>query len=413
MTDPIMVIGSVFFSVLFAFLVFLFVVFCIAVFKKKPAYKKFFPEIAVLIPTYNEEKNIVSCLEAVFASDYPADKMSVYVVDDGSTDDTIALAKRYSITLLTQKHKGKTVALNYGVSKSKAPIIVTIDCDTFITPSFIREIVLPFQDPLVGATSGAVCVQNTESIMGRFQNIEYHYNNLIRQSFSSVFSTGVWFFGCLACYRRTILEEVGHFKTDTMCEDMDIALEIKKAGYKTINTPAAIGYTVVPVSFVALFWQRSRWWVGGLQSLIKHKTMFSHKSNAAILFLFVNHFWWAFYAFLSLPLFIYQIHYWLPPGASVFELAGYFFRWFSLSGPIYVLYMIPEWGLSVLNIFGVLSGILSAIMILSAILLYKDRFSVSNLLVIFFYFPYTIILNLVVAGSVIRSLGSKNKYFIK
>ena len=91
----------------------------------------------------------------------------------------------------------------------------------------------------------------------------------------------------------------------------------------------------------------------------------------------------------------------------------YFFRWFSLLGPVYVLYKIPEWGINYWAIFGVLSGIISTIMIIIALRLFKDTSTIRNIAAVFFYFPYTILLNIIIAFSIIRYHLSPQRYFVR
>ncbi len=244
-----------------------------------------------------------------------------------------------------------------------------------------------------------------------FQNIEYHYNNLIRKSFSVLFNNGIWFYGAFACYRKDILKKIGYFKKDSMTEDADIALEIYSAGYKTINVHDAFGYVLVPSTFRAFIKQRTRWWAGVLQALKKNKNLFSRKSSPSILFLFINQYWWSFYAIVSFPIILYQFSYWLP-NISFFPIFGYTFRWFSLLGPFYVLYNIPEGWLSIYNIFGVFSGIISALLITKSLYIFKERLHLKNLIGIFFYFPYTIILNTIIVISLLSMVLFRKKYFI-
>ncbi|MEK6891702.1 MAG: glycosyltransferase family 2 protein [Nanoarchaeota archaeon] len=414
MKDLIMLISSVLFGILFVFLVFIFSVFVISRFFKHKI-KKFEPNVSVVIPAYNEEKNIEDCLDSVFNSDYPKDKMKVIVVDDGSKDKTLRLLRKYKkIKILKQNHLGKVEALNLGARNSSYDFIFTVDADTTLDKNCIRELLIPLADEKVGATTGNNNVKNKKSIASTFQNVEYHFNNLIANSFSTVFNNGIWFTGSLACYRRTTLKKIGHFKKDTLTEDQDIALEMRRAGYKTLNSPRAFGYTVVPDNFKDLYKQRSRWWIGTLQSMVKNKKLFSRKSSPSIIFFYISQFWWSFYAFLSLPLVIYLVNYWLPyNNQSFYAVFSYFFKWFSLLGPIYVIYRIPDSGISVYSIFGVLSGLMTTILSISALKIFKDRITLKNVLAIFFYFPYTIVLNIIILVSLLRNRFWTKSYYLK
>lgn len=414
MKDLIMTLCGILFMILFAFLTFVFVVFLVSRFKKKE-YSHFQPKVSIIIPTYNEEKNIKACLDSIQDSNYPKEKIQTIVVDDGSKDNTISIVKQFKqVKLLKQNHQGKSEALNLGTKNAKHGFILTIDADTTIDNNCIKEIVKPLADKKVGATTGVSTVKNNKNIIGLFQNIEYHYNNLIRHSFTKMFNNGIWFFGALACYRKSTLKKISFFKKDTLTEDMDTSLEIKKAGYTTINVHNAIGCTIAPTTLKELYHQRARWWIGVLQSLVKNKKLFSYKSSPAILFLFINQFWWTFYSFLSLPAIAYQVNYWLPYNTGSFlALSGYLFRWFSLLGPIYVIYKIPVWGISYYSFFGVLSGIISAFLIIAAIKIFKDKLHLKNIFAIFFYFPYTIVLNIIILISLLRFRFWKNKFFIR
>jgi len=414
MSDILMLLCGLLFLILFIFLFFIFIIFLISKFKNK-TFTDFQPNLSIIIPAYNEEKNIQNCLDSIKNSDYSKNKIETIIVDDGSTDKTRKVVENNrDVILLKQNHLGKTEALNLGILKSSYDFVVTIDADCTIDKDFIKEIIKPFQDKKVGAITGTMKIKNNNSFISIFQNIEYHHNNLIRNSFSKVFDTSIWFFGALACYRKDALKEIDFFKKDTASEDVDAAMEIKRKNYKIIHTDMAIGYTTAQNNLKGLFRQRSRWWTGGTQALFKNKDMFSFKQNPSILFLFINQFFWSFYAFISLPVIMYQINYWMPYNSQNFmSVFSYLFRWFSLLGPISVIYKIPEWGLSFYSFFGVLSGILTTIMIISAIRIFKDKLNFKNALAIFFYFPYTIILNTIIILSILRIKTWKKIYFIR
>ena len=414
MKDTIMLLSSVLFGILFSFLTFIFLIFVISLFFRRKS-RDFEPEVSVVIPAYNEEKNIKGCLDSVFSSGYGKNRIEVIVVDDGSTDKTLEILKKYkNIKVLKQNHLGKVEALNLGALNSSHEFILTLDADTTLDRNCVRELLKPFAEKNTGATTGNNNVKNKKSIISAFQNVEYHFSNLIRNSFSTVFNNGIWFSGSLACYRKSALQKIGNFKKDTLAEDQDIALEMRKAGYKTINTSKAFGYTIVPSKVRDLYKQRMRWWIGTLQSIVKNKELFSRKASPSILFLYINQFWWSFYAFLSLPLIIYQINYWMPYNShSIYSMMGYLFRWFSLLGPVYVLYRIPDFGISIYSIFGVLSGVMTTVLSIAALHMFRDKVNFKNIFAIFFYFPYTIVLNMIILISLLRHRFWEKSFYIK
>jgi cellulose synthase/poly-beta-1,6-N-acetylglucosamine synthase-like glycosyltransferase len=416
-------IGIGVFAVLFVYIFFVFIITIIGLFKKDE-YIEYEPEVSVIVPCYNEQDNISECLDAVYSLDYPKEKLEVIIVDDGSSDSTVRVIEYYSKThkeakrmiLLKGNHEGKSASLNLGIKKASNEIILTLDADTIVEKESLKRLVRPFSDKKVGATNGSFIPSNKGSLLGIFQNIEYSYYNLVKKNFSSIFNNGIWFFGAFTCYRKEALKKIGFFKKDSMTEDMDASLEMYSKKYRLINVYDAIGYTIVPSGLISFFRQRTRWWIGGLQAMNKNLHILSERPGFSELFVFLNQYWWSVFSVLFFPLTIYQIFYWMPHGTGIMDLSMYLFRWFSLSGPVYVIYKIPDWGMSFYSIFGVLSGIISSIVIIIALLTSKARSRINDLLGIilgiFFYFPYTIILNAVTVASLIRILFLKKKHFI-
>jgi cellulose synthase/poly-beta-1,6-N-acetylglucosamine synthase-like glycosyltransferase len=417
MEDIIMVFGIYLFALLFLFLLSVFIISLLAMFKRERD-SGYEPKVSVIIPCYNEEKRISDCLDALFNSDYPKEKLEVIIVDDGSKDKTLKILSAYkkdfpSLVILKNIHEGKSLSLNKGVKKASQGVIFTLDADTVIGKSTLRKLVQPLAKKEVGATNGSCIVRNKTSLLGVFQNLEYHYNNLVRKSFSLLFGNAIWFFGAFACYKKHILDKTGGFKTDTMTEDTDTALEISALGYRVVNVHDAFGYVLAPSGIRELVRERTRWWIGVLQALKKNKKLFSFKSSPSILFLFLNQYWWSFYALAFFPLLAYQFNYWLSYNlGSFYSLFMYTFRWFTLLGPFYVLYKIPEWGVSLYSIFGVLSGILTTALILEALFVFKEKIRLRSIIGVFFYFPYTIVLNIIIVISLLKLIFLKRKYFI-
>jgi cellulose synthase/poly-beta-1,6-N-acetylglucosamine synthase-like glycosyltransferase len=425
MADTIMFAGGFVFLALFSVMAFTFVLSLISLFIRK-TYPDYKPNVSIIIPCYNEEKNIIKCIDALLDSDYPKEKTELIVVDDGSTDSTINVLREYrqkeyqgkkgfaDFKIAKSSHKGKSEALNAGIKLAKNEIVFCVDADTIVSKDTLFKMARPFSDEKVGATNGSCIVRNRKNILGMFQTMEYHFNNLIKKSFSDIFGTSIWLFGAFACYRKNIIEKIGSFKKDSLTEDMDIMLELNAAGYKTVNVHDAFGKVHAPDSFHDFFRQRTRWWIGGLQALFKHRKLFSFKSRVPVIFLFLNQYWWSFYAFLSIPLIAYQYNYWLGSNiGSFYDWFMYTFKWFSAIGPFNVIYHIPEWGINFYSIFGVIAGLMMTIMLFSSALLFKEKNWILLLVAVLFYFPYTILLNTIILISSIRAIFLKDSYFIR
>jgi cellulose synthase/poly-beta-1,6-N-acetylglucosamine synthase-like glycosyltransferase len=399
--------GTAVFFITFTFMLFEMIIAAMSLFKKE-AQNDFQPEISIIIPAFNEEKRIKEAIISALNSDYPKEKIEVIVVDDGSADKTAETAESAGAKVVRQSHSGKVDALNLGIKSSTHNFIITLDADTTISRKFAGEIISMFSDESVGAVSGVMKVKNNKTLLGMFQEIEYCNINLIRSSFSKIFNFGAWFFGSITCYRKSALIKTGLFKKNTASEDMDIALELKKAGYKTLSSSKAEGYTHAPESAKELFRQRKRWWIGGIQTLRINKV--SMRDSFPMKFILFNQYWWSFYALISIPIFAYQIWYWYPHTdfAGVF---WYFFRWFTITGPFYVFYKIPKWGISAYSIFGVATGVISITMSLLALKIFKCRFSWRTAAAMFFFFPYTLFLNTLIAMALLTA--KPQGHFIK
>ena len=380
----------------------------------RPKQVFFKPNVSIVVPVYNEEKNIKSCLESIFASDYQRKKIEVIIVDDGCTDNTVAIAKEFkSVIIIKNHHNGKADALSKGIMQAKNEFIITLDADTIIEKNCIKTIVMHMHEPDVGAVCGFTKVRNKNSFLCWFQNIEYAYNNLVREGFSRLFKYSIWFHGATSCYRASAIKKAGYLKSDTLSEDLDVSFKMCKYGFRTVNAGYAFSKTFVPENLTGFILQRTRWYAGVFQCLKKHKSLFNLKSYFSVLFIFINQFWWLFFAIISFPMFLLQILYWFPQATSFANVALYFFRWFSLAGPVYVVYNLPVWGFSIYNFFGVMSGIITSLFLFISWFVSKDTAFLKVFFAVFFYFPYTILINFCFVISIFRYKFYKESFFIR
>jgi biofilm PGA synthesis N-glycosyltransferase PgaC len=233
------------------------------------------PLVTVIVPAYNEEKAIGKTVDALLELSYV--NKEIIIVDDGSTDGTFEVAKRYARSdftrVVTKPNGGKWDALNTGIKVAKGEFIVCIDADTLLDPDAIQHLIKHFSDPEIGAVAGNVKVGNRRGLLTKLQALEYVVGiNLHRRSEANLQNVTV-VPGPIGAFRASVLKDIGLFEGDTFAEDADITLKILKAGYKTVFEARAIGYTEAPTSMTGLAKQRYRWYRGSLQVLSKHKDM--------------------------------------------------------------------------------------------------------------------------------------------
>jgi cellulose synthase/poly-beta-1,6-N-acetylglucosamine synthase-like glycosyltransferase len=239
-----------------------------------PDHLDFQPVVSVLIPAYNEEEVIVYTINSVLESDYP--KLEVIVVDDGSTDGTgdmldSEFGRNPAVRIIHQPNRGKPSALSHALAEASSGIIVTIDADTAVEANAVSKLVRHFANPRVGAVAGNVKVGNRVSWLTRWQALEYVTSqNLEKRAFDLLNCIPV-VPGALSAWRAEAINEAGGFTADTVAEDTDLTITIRRAGWKIYYEEEAIGWTDAPETASALVRQRFRWTFGTLQSFWKHR----------------------------------------------------------------------------------------------------------------------------------------------
>ena len=239
------------------------------------------PLVSVLIPCFNEEKVIAASLARILESNWS--RLEVLVLDDGSSDGTSAeVEKHFSdeprVRLMRFPNGGKALALNRGLDQVKGDIIVALDADTLFPPSTIGRLARWFVDPKVGAVAGNALVGNRRNLVTRWQALEYvTAQNLERRALAALGAVTV-VPGAVGAWRRSALEQLGGYPSDTLAEDQDLTMAIQKAGWRVEFDPDARAYTEAPETVAGLLKQRFRWSFGTLQCLWKHRdALFSRK----------------------------------------------------------------------------------------------------------------------------------------
>jgi cellulose synthase/poly-beta-1,6-N-acetylglucosamine synthase-like glycosyltransferase/spore germination protein YaaH/peptidoglycan/xylan/chitin deacetylase (PgdA/CDA1 family) len=242
------------------------------------------PQVAVLIPAYNEEKVIERTVQGALDSDYP--NLRVIVIDDGSKDRTLEITRRAfaaeeadgRVLILTKPNGGKAEALNFGLEHiGDAEIFVGIDADTIIAPDAIVRMVPHFLNPRVAAVAGNAKVGNRVNLWTRWQALEYITSqNFERRALNTMGAVSV-VPGAIGAWRTEMVREAGGYHVDTVAEDADLTMALLRNGYRVEYEDLALAFTEAPTSAHALMRQRFRWSFGILQAIFKHKGVFARE----------------------------------------------------------------------------------------------------------------------------------------
>jgi cellulose synthase/poly-beta-1,6-N-acetylglucosamine synthase-like glycosyltransferase/peptidoglycan/xylan/chitin deacetylase (PgdA/CDA1 family)/spore germination protein YaaH len=231
--------------------------------------------VSVIVPAYNEARVISSTVRTILASDH--EKLEIIVIDDGSLDDTSGVVRNDfghddRVQLLRIANGGKANALNVGIAHAKGDVIVALDADTQFARTTISRLVRWFADPKVGAVAGNAKVGNRVNTITRWQALEYIVaQNLERRALAALGTLTV-VPGAVGAWRKSALQEVGGYPSDTLAEDQDLTIHLQGKGYKVRFDSTAIAWTEAPNSFAGLARQRFRWAYGTLQCLWKYRS---------------------------------------------------------------------------------------------------------------------------------------------
>ena len=235
------------------------------------------PQVAVLIPAYNEEKVIVRTIRSVMMSTYK--NMRIIVIDDGSKDRTAEAAREaYAsdiesgrLIVVEKQNGGKAEALNYAIEHYvDEDIYIGIDADTVIAHDAIAKLVPHFANPKIGAVAGNAKVGNRVNLWTRWQALEYITSQNFERRALDLFDVVVVVPGAIGAWRSAPVKEAGGYHSNTVAEDADLTMILLEKGYSVIYEDQALAFTEAPVNMNGLMRQRFRWSFGIMQAVFKH-----------------------------------------------------------------------------------------------------------------------------------------------
>ncbi|WP_241249495.1 glycosyltransferase family 2 protein [Rhodococcus sp. X156] len=232
------------------------------------------PSVALIVPAYNEQDEIAATVTACLDVDYPAHLLRVVVVDDCSTDDTLARVRelqrtRESLVVVPQpENRGKRHAMATGIDfAGEAEVLVFIDSDSRLEPESVATMMRYFADESVGAVTGHTDVLNRNTnVLTRMQAVRYFVAFRVHKSAEALFGSVTCCSGCFSAYRRTAVDPVlEEWRNQTFLgepatfgDDRSLTnLMLQK--WKVLYAPDAYAHTNVPDDIKTFLRQQLRW----------------------------------------------------------------------------------------------------------------------------------------------------------
>lgn len=247
--------------------------------KKTSALPSRYPSVAILVPCWNKGATLGPTVDSLLAMDYPADKLKVVIIDDGSTDNTFEAAQAFAnhpqVSIFQKQNEGsKYSALNFGLAHSDSELVGCLDADSFVAKDALLEMAKAFvEDETVMAAAPSMKVNRPKSALELMQAVEYTFGIFYKKMFDNLAAISV-LPGPFSIYRRSLFDKIGQFRKAHHTEDMEMAFRMHSHGLKLVNVHTAIVYTNVPKTVPSLVRQRTRWSRGYLENSRDYSYMY-------------------------------------------------------------------------------------------------------------------------------------------
>ena len=247
------------------------------------------PEVTLMVCAYNEEDIISEKMSNTHSLDYPADRLHLVWVTDGSTDNTNSILSAYPDVkiVFSPERRGKSAALKHGIKEVSTEIVMMTDANTMLNSGAVREIVRLMQPPKVGCVSGEkkVMAKSDSDKAAQGEGLYWKYESTLKRLDSELYSA-MGAAGELCVIRRQLMTDI---PDDTLLDDFVISMEIVRMGYKIAYTSKAFAMEYGSADLHEESKRKRRIAAGGLQSSWRLRSLMNPLRHPVVAFQFVSH----------------------------------------------------------------------------------------------------------------------------
>ncbi|MDR2848225.1 MAG: glycosyltransferase family 2 protein [Bacteroidales bacterium] len=247
------------------------------------------PEVTLLVAAYNERDFVAEKISNSRALDYPADKLKLVWVTDGSDDGTPDLLRQYpDVTVHHRPERaGKITAINRGVQLVRSPIVIFSDANTMLSSASVKRMVQLFANPKVGCVAGEKRIFDKEKDMaaGAGEGLYWKYESTLKKYDARLYSV-VGAAGELFAIRRELYSEM---EADTLLDDFTLSLRIAAQGYITQYDPEAYACETSSANVKEELKRKIRISAGGIQSIVRLRSLLNPFRHGMLSFQYISH----------------------------------------------------------------------------------------------------------------------------
>jgi cellulose synthase/poly-beta-1,6-N-acetylglucosamine synthase-like glycosyltransferase len=219
--------------------------------------------ISVIIPTFNGGSGLGPSIASLHRQTLRP--IEIIVVDDGSTDETRAVAERaraqglVNMVICHGTRCGRSAAINAAARFASGDLLLTVDADTVFEPTAVARLAAAFSDPRVAGASCNIAISNErDSLWTELQSVEYLMSITAGRSILDVVDAIACLSGACSMYRRDVFVRQGGLDVGPG-EDLEYSLRLRRLGYVIRFVPDAWAETAGPTTGISLLRQRARW----------------------------------------------------------------------------------------------------------------------------------------------------------
>ena len=247
------------------------------------------PDVTFMICAYNEQDVVAMKMDNTHQFDYPQDKLHIVWVTDGSTDGTNERLSHYpDVTVVySPERRGKTAALNHGISQVTSDITVMTDANTMVNPQAIREIVRCFLDPQVACVAGEkrVMARHEGQAAAEGEGLYWKYESALKRLDSELYSA-MGAAGELNAIRTSLYEPMPE---NALLDDFVMSMRLVDKGYKIAYTSDAYAMEYGSADIHEESKRKRRIAAGGLQSIWWLRKMLNPFRQPTVAFQYISH----------------------------------------------------------------------------------------------------------------------------